>query len=91
MAVATYIDKGNIMDISKMTIRTVQGPEDGTTHALVKGDTAILVPAYSMEEAQERVAQAKVAPNKGWVASTEKAVHIPGVWEYDMATFQGEA
>jgi|TARA_B110000977_G_C10752946_1_gene367613 hypothetical protein len=77
------------MDISKMKKVMVTGPSDGHEHALIKGNTVYLVMAHGIEEAKMRLEKMKIAPTDRWLPSEEKAVLIPGLWEYKMATFQG--
>jgi hypothetical protein len=45
--------------------------------------------AHGIEEAKMRLEKMKIAPTDRWLPSEEKAVLIPGLWEYKMATFQG--
>jgi len=76
------------MDISKMKQKLVQGPEDGSIFALIKDKIAYLVTAHGMEEAKHRLAMMNVARADRWLPSNNKAVLIPGIWEYEMATYQ---
>ena len=49
-----------------------------------------MISAQDIEEAMAKLKKQAGVPNN-WKVSTEKAVLIPGIWEYQMATFQGAA
>jgi hypothetical protein len=49
-----------------------------------------MISAQDINEAMSKLNKQQGVPNN-WKVSTEKAVLIPGIWEYDMATFQGAA
>ena len=68
----------NIKDLKRVVI---QGPEDGTTYALVepKNNAVYLVMADTLEDALKRV------PHNQYTVSQDKAILVPGSWEYDMA------
>ena len=76
------------MDISKMKTVAMGGVSDGSEHAMIVGKTVYLVQAHGMSDALIRM-QKKGFKTEQWKLSNEKAVLIPGLWEYDMATFQG--
>lgn len=78
------------MDISKMNKKVFAQPGDGAEYALIKGKTVYMISAQDIDEAMAKLKKQAGVPNN-WKVSTEKAVLIPGIWEYDMATFQGEA
>ncbi len=78
------------MDISKMNRKVFAQPGDGAEYALIKGKTVYMISAQDIEEAMAKLKKQAGVPNN-WKLSNEKAVLIPGIWEYDMATFQGEA
>jgi len=65
------------------------GVEDGTEHALIKGDTVYLVQAHGMSDALIRAQKIGIAKTDEWTLTNEKAVLIPGIWEYDMAVING--
>lgn len=78
------------MDISKMNKKVFAQPGDGAEYALIKGKTVYMISAQDIEEAMAKLKKQAGVPNN-WKVSTEKAVLIPGIWEYQMATFQGAA
>ena len=76
------------MDISKMNKKVIGQPGDGTEYALLKGNTVYMISAQDITEAMAKLNKQQGVPNS-WKVSEEKAVLIPGIWEYQMATFNG--
>ena len=75
------------MDISKMNKKVIGQPGDGTEYALLKGNTVYMISAQDITEAMAKLKKQQGVPNS-WKVSTEKAVLIPGIWEYQMATYE---
>lgn len=72
------------MDISKMKHVVISGPEDGQTIAMIVDNTAYLIQTHGMSEALFRMKQHGIQTHE-WMLSCDKAVLIPGIWEYEMA------
>ena len=85
-----YIEKKNEEDRRKkmaiQDLRRLKKIELGDPYL----ETIIEQDTQDIEEAMSKLKKQAGVPNN-WKVSTEKAVLIPGIWEYDMATFQGEA
>jgi hypothetical protein len=77
------------MDISKLKTKFLGGG-DGGSIVLVKGNTAYHVTADGMSDALMRAKKAGIAKTNEWKLTNERAVIIPGVWEFQMATYIGE-
>ena len=75
------------MDISKMNKKVIGQPGDGTEYALLKGNTVYMISAQDITEAMAKLKKQAGVPNS-WKVSAEKAVLIPGIWEYQMATYE---
>ena len=75
------------MNIKNLKTECLGGPEDGREFAFIKGKTAYLVQADDMNDAMDRMHN--MGFGSDWKKSDEKAVLIPGIWEYEMATFIG--
>jgi len=75
------------MDISKMNKKVIGQPGDGTEYALLKGNTVYMISAQDITEAMAKLKKQAGVPNS-WKVSEEKAVLIPGIWEYQMATYE---
>jgi len=75
------------MDISKMNKKVIGQPGDGTEYALLKGNTVYMISAQDITEAMIKLNKQQGVPNN-WKVSEEKAVLIPGIWEYQMATYE---
>jgi len=73
------------MDISKMKHEIVSGPEDGQTVAMIVDNTAYLIQCDGMSDAFLRMERDLGIFTGDWMLSRDKAVLIPGVWEYEMA------
>lgn len=72
----------NIKDYKHVVI---SGPEDGQTVAMLVDNTAYLIQCDGMSDAF-RIMERKYGIFTGdWMLSCDKAVLIPGVWEYEMA------
>ena len=78
------------MDISKMK-HVFLGAGDGQSVAMIVDKTAYLVQCDGMGDALQLMKKKYNIPTSDWKLSNAKAVIIPGVWEYPMATFQGAA
>lgn len=77
------------MDISKLKQVVLGGVEDGREYAMIKGKTAYIVQAHGMSDAMCRMHNMGIAKSNEWKLTNEKAVIVPGIWEFDMATFIG--
>ena len=79
------------MNIKNMkTVKMINGPSDGTIFALIKEDTVYLVTAHEADDAIKRLnKRLRIVGNK-WLPRNEKAVLIPGIWEYEMFQFIGQ-
>lgn len=77
------------MNIDKLKTKTYPAIEDGSEFALIKNNVVHLIQAYGMSDAIIRAHNLGIAKSNEWKLSNEKAVLIPGIWEYDMATFAG--
>lgn len=72
----------NIKDYKHVVI---SGPEDGQTVAMLVDKTAYLIQCDGLSDAF-RIMERKYGIFTGdWMLSRDKAVLIPGVWEYEMA------
>ena len=78
-----------IMDIANLKQVVLGGVEDGREFAMIKGKTAYIVQAYDMGDAICRLHNMGIADSEGWWRNSDKAVIVPGIWEFDMATFVG--
>ena len=78
-----------IMDIANLKQVVLGCIEDGREFALLKGKTAYIVQAYDMGDAICRLHNMGIADSESWKRNTEKAVIVPGIWEFEMATFIG--
>ena len=74
------------MDISKYNRVVFAGPGDGAEYALIKGQSVYMISAQDINEAMAKLNKQQGVPNT-WKVLAEKAVLIPGLWEYDCATF----
>lgn len=77
------------MNINKMKQKVYPGAEDGSEFALIKNNVAHLIQAHGMSDAIIRAHNLGIAKTNQWVLKKEKAVLIPGIWEYEMAVFNG--
>ena len=77
------------MNIDKLKTKTYPAIEDGSEFALIKNNVVHLIQAHGMSDAIIRAHNLGIAKSNEWKLSNEKAVLIPGIWEYDMATFNG--
>jgi hypothetical protein len=73
------------MDISKLKTVTLNGPEDGHEIAFIVDKTAYIVRTHGMSEALFRMKREFGIQTHEWMLSCDKAVLIPGIWEYQMA------
>ena len=73
------------MDISKLKQVVISGPEDGQTIAMIVDNTAYLIQTHGMSDALFRMKREHGIETCDWMLSCDKAVLIPGVWEYEMA------
>jgi len=73
------------MDISNLKQVVMSGPEDGETIAMIVDNTAYLIQTHGMSEAIFRMKRDFGIQTHEWMLSRDKAVLIPGVWEYEMA------
>lgn len=77
------------MNIENLKQKVYPGVSDGTEFALIKNNVAHLIQAHDMSDAIIRAHNLGIAKSNEWKLSNEKAVFIPGLWEYEMATFVG--
>ena len=77
------------MNINKMKQKVYPGIEDGAEFALIKNNVAHLIQAHGMSDAIIRAHNLGIAKSNQWKLTKEKAVLIPGIWEYEMAVFNG--
>lgn len=81
------------MNIKDLKTVVLGGPEDGREYAFIKGKTAYIVQADGMSDAMDRMHNMGFCDlscgKTQWKLTNEKAVLIPGIWEYEMATFIG--
>lgn len=73
------------MNIDKMKQKVYPGIEDGSEFAFVKNDVVHLIQAHDMGDALCRAHNLGIAKSNEWMLSNDKAVLIPGIWEYEMA------
>ena len=78
------------MNIDKMKTEMIAGPEDGQSIAFIKNNTAYIVQADGMSDALDRMANMGFGDTNEWMLSNEKAVFVPGVWEFEMAMYIGD-
>ena len=63
----------------------MSGPEDGETIAMIVDNTAYLIQTHGMSDALFRMKREHGIQTHEWMLSCDKAVLIPGIWEYQMA------
>jgi len=73
------------MDISNLKQVVMSGPEDGQTIAMIVDNTAYLIQTHGMSDALFRMKREHGIQTHEWMLSCDKAVLIPGIWEYQMA------
>jgi len=73
------------MDISNLKQVVMSGPEDGETIAMIVDNTAYLIQTHGMSDAIFRMKREHGIQTHEWMLSCDKAVLIPGIWEYQMA------
>ena len=73
------------MDISNLKQVVMSGPEDGETIAMIVDNTAYLIQTHGMSDALFRMKREHGIQTHEWMLSCDKAVLIPGIWEYQMA------
>ena len=73
------------MDISNLKQVVMSGPEDGQTIAMIVDNTAYLIQTHGMSDAIFRMKREHGIQTHEWMLSCDKAVLIPGIWEYQMA------
>jgi hypothetical protein len=77
------------MNIDKMKQKVYPGIEDGAEYALIKNNVAHLIQAHGMSDAIIRAHNLGIAKSNQWKLTKEKAVLVAGIWEYEMAVFNG--
>ena len=75
------------MNIDKMKRKVYAGVEDGAEYALIKNGVAHIIQAHGISDAIIRANNLGIAKSNEWVLKKERAVLIPGIWEYEMAVF----
>tara|TARA_R110002126_G_scaffold58183_1_gene153723 strand:- start:586 stop:828 length:243 start_codon:yes stop_codon:yes gene_type:complete len=78
------------MDIAKIDIKLIQGGGDGPAFALIKNNVAYMFVAENINEAILKAEKKGIGKKNQWKISKNKAVQIPGIWEYEMAEFNAE-
>ena len=78
------------MNIKNLKQHIITGPEDGQTIAFIKNQDVYLVQADGMSDALIRLQKMGIANTGDWMLSNDKAVLIPGVWEYQQAVYIGD-
>jgi len=73
------------MDISNLKQVVMSGPEDGQTIAMIVDNTAYLIQTHGMSDAIFRMKREHGIETGDWMLSCDRAVLIPGIWEYQMA------
>ena len=73
------------MDISNLKQVVMSGPEDGQTIAMIVDNTAYLIQTHGMSDALFRMKREHGIETCDWMLSCDRAVLIPGIWEYQMA------
>jgi len=73
------------MDISNLKQVVMSGPEDGQIVAMLVDNTAYLIQTHGMSDAIFRMKRDYGIQTHDWMLSNDKAVLIPGIWEYKMA------
>ena len=63
----------------------MSGPEDGQTIAMIVDNTAYLIQTHGMSDALFRMKREHGIETCDWMLSCDRAVLIPGIWEYQMA------
>jgi hypothetical protein len=72
-----------------MKQKVYPGIEDGAEYALIKNNVAHLIQAHGMSDAIIRAHNLGIAKSNQWKLTKEKAVLVAGIWEYEMAVFNG--
>jgi hypothetical protein len=73
------------MNIKNLKQHIITGPEDGQTIAMIVDNTAYLIQTHGMSDAIFRMKREFGIQTHEWMLSCDKAVLIPGIWEYQMA------
>ena len=77
------------MNIADLKQKVYPGIDDGAEYALIKNGVAHIIQAHGMSDAIIRAHNLGIAKTHQWKIFKSKAVLIPGIWEYEMATFIG--
>jgi hypothetical protein len=77
------------MNIDRMKKKVYRGAEDGNEYALIKNGVAHIIQAHGMSDAIIRAHNLGIAKTHQWKLFKSKAVLIPGIWEYEMAVYNG--
>ena len=77
------------MNISKMKKKVYAGVDDGAEYALIKNDVVHLIQAHGISDAIIRAHNLGIAKSNQWKLTKEKAVLVAGIWEYEMAVYNG--
>jgi len=77
------------MNIKDLKTKVYPGVEDGSDYALIKNNVVHLIQAHGISDAIIRAKNLGIANTNEWKLSKDKAVLIAGIWEYEMAVFNG--
>jgi len=77
------------MNIKDLKTKVYPGVEDGSDYALIKNNVVHLIQAHGISDAIIRAKNLGIANTHEWKLSKDKAVLIAGIWEYEMAVFNG--
>ena len=77
------------MNIDKMKKKVYAGVDDGAEFALIKNDVVHLIQAHGISDAILRANNLGIAKSNQWKLTKEKAVLVAGIWEYEMAVYNG--
>ena len=77
------------MNINKMKKKVYAGVDDGAEFALIKNNVVHLIQAHGISDAIIRAHNLGIAKSNQWKLMKEKAVLVAGIWEYEMAVYNG--
>ena len=77
------------MNIKDLKTKVYPGIEDGSDYALIKNNVVHLIQAHGMSDAIIRAHNLGIAKSNQWKLSKDKAVLVAGIWEYEMAVYNG--
>ena len=77
------------MNINKMKKKVYAGVDDGAEFALIKNNVVHLIQAHGISDAILRAHNLGIAKSNQWKLTKEKALLVAGIWEYEMAVYNG--